>query len=244
MPNWNWQRNPNKDEDQRASKVGSPQNEPIDLEIEKKWLQRARVEPAEFGYFYRKYYDTIFKFIVGDVQNVDVAQEMTNEVFSIALDRLEKFRWQGFSFGAWLFRIAHNLKCQEGRRKKQSPEVPWNEEQNDIADPLRADFNLEQSELNEILADCINNLHPVRRQIVRAHYWSGLKVREIAMVMDQTESNVKNHLRRGRSQLQRDLMKRGLERGLPADKMSEIKEMIVKDEGWTLLGNEDSGVSE
>ncbi len=243
MPNWIWQQRPNEEEGTNPSEVGSAQNPSMDLEIEKKWLQLARVDPAKFGYFYRKYYSSILSYMAGEFNNIEIAREMTNEVFSLAIDRLDKFQWQGYSFGAWLFRIAHNLKCEERRRREQCPEVPWDDDQEKVADPRQADHDLDQAEISEVLALCINNLDPVRREVVRAHYWSGLKVREIAMVMDLTESNVKNHLSRGRNQLLHDLVKNGLERELSAEKMKLIREAFVEDEGWSVVGDGDTGVS-
>jgi RNA polymerase sigma-70 factor (ECF subfamily) len=242
MPNWLWQRKPNDQEGPVPSEVGTAQNLSTDLEIEKKWLQLARVEPAEFGYFYRKYYDRILKYIAGEIRDAEVVQEMTNEVFSIALDRLDKFQWQGYSFGAWLYRIARNLIFVEQRERKRSPEVPWDVDSENVAESRRADLDLEQAEIRDILAFCINNLDPVRREVFRAHYWSGMKVHQIALVMDLTVSNVKNHLSRGRKQLRRDLLKNGLERGLSGEELKLIEKVIVKEEGWGLLGDEETGV--
>ncbi len=244
MSNWSWNRKPKHQEELAPSKVSDPKNKATDLEIEKKWLQWTRVEPSRFSYFYHKYYESIFKYFMSEVNDVDLAQELTHEVFSIAIDKLDEFKWQGYSFGAWLYRIAYNLNCVDKRQRQRSPEVPWNDEHENVPDSLEADHKLEQSELLGILAQCINNLDPVRRGIVKAHYWSGLKVREISLMLDQTESSVKNHLSRGRKQLQRDLLKNGIEQGLSADQMIQVKEMIVLEEGWSLIGDEDNGVSE
>ncbi len=239
MPKWLWNRKPKNDEAPKASSIEAVSTTASDLEIEKKWLHWSRVEPAKFEYFYRKYYDTILIFISGEIEDPEVAQELTNEVFSRALDKLDKFQWQGYSFGAWLFQIARNLRFEELRKQRQSPEVPWNFEQEDVEDPRGSLAELEQKDDNDALAFCIEKLEPVCREVFKAHYWSKLKVREVAIVMDLSESNVKMHLQRGRVQLLRCLLQNGLERGLSAEKMKMIRESAVREEGWSVVGDED-----
>lgn len=236
MPNWIWNRKPKDDEVPATSQVEYASSTPADLEIEKKWLQRSRVNASEFEFFYRKYYDTILIYISGEIKDPDVAQELTNEVFSVALDRLDKFQWQGYSFGAWLFQIARNLLLEETRKQKRSPEVPWEPEHEDV-ECLQNDEG--QRDDADVLKFCIESLDPVRRQIFQAHYWSKLKVREIAIILDLSESNVKNHLLRGRVHLRRCLLENGLERGLSEEKLHMISESAVEDEGWSLVGDDD-----
>lgn len=236
MANWLWNRKPKNDEAPDASMVQSVSATPEDMEIEKKWLQLSRVDPAQFEFFYRKYYDTILIFISGEIKNPAVAQELTNEVFSVALDRLDKFQWQGYSFGAWLFKIAGNLRAESIRKQKRSPEVPWESEHEAVEDSRDSELRRDEA---DVLKFCIENLDPVRRQVFKAHYWSKLKVREIAVVMDLSESNVKNHLLRGRVHLRRCLLENGLERGLSAEKLQMISESTVKDEGWSLVKEDD-----
>ncbi len=224
-----------------ASKLdfGSPE----DLEIEKKWLQLSQMDPSKFEFFYRKYYYRILLFISGDIKNPDVAQELTNEVFSRALDGLDKFKWQGFSFGAWLFRIAKNLRIMEQRRLVRDREIPMGDELIDAPVHDGTEERLEQLDDARILQMCIDQLDPVRREVFQAHYWTGLKVREIAVVLDLSESNVKNHLNRGRDQLLKWLMAEGMDRGLSPEKMKYVQETTLNEEGWRIVGKEDQGGS-
>ena len=238
MPSWLWNRKP-KEEAPTVSADEAISPSPSDLDIEKKWLQLSRVDPAQFEYFYRKYYDTILIFLSGEIRNPEVAQELTNEVFSIALDRLDKFQWQGYSFGAWLFKIARNLRFEELRKIRRSPEVPWVCNPEDVEDPQGSMPDLEQKDDAEVLAFCIENLSPVCRQVFKAHYWSKLKVREIAIILDLSESNVKMHLQRGRIHLRRCLLENGIQRGLSAGKMKIVSDSAMDDEGWRVIGDKD-----
>ena len=241
MPSWFRNQKTKDTEVKLTSAVELASISPADLEIEKKWLQLARVDGADFEFFYRKYYDTILIFISGEIKDSHVAQELTNEVFSLALDKLDKFQWQGYSFGAWLFQIARNLRSEENRKQSLNLEVPWESEHEDVEDP-NADAELKDD--TDVLRYCIENLDPVRRQVFQARYWSRMKVKEIAIVLDLNVSQVKNHLVRGRVHLRRCLMKNGLERGLSAEKMKMIDGSAIEDEGWGLVEDKDGGSSE
>lgn len=241
MPSWFRNQKPKDDEVTPTSVVEHASISPADLEIEKKWLQLARVDGKKFEFFYRKYYDILLVFISGEIKDSQVAQELTNEVFSIALDKLDNFQWQGYSFGAWLFQIAKNLRSEENRKQSRNPEVLWESEHENVEDPS---FDLERKDDADALRYCIENLEPERRQVFQARYWSRMKVREIAIILDLNESQVKNHLIRGRVLLRRCLMANGLERGLSVEKMKMIGESAVEDEGWGLVEDKDEKSSE
>ncbi len=82
---------------------------PSDLDIEKKWLQLTRIDIEQFEFFYKKYRPKIYKYIFMRTLEKDLAIDLTDETFSRAVDKLGSFAWQGYSFGAWLFKIAQNL---------------------------------------------------------------------------------------------------------------------------------------
>ncbi len=244
MANWSWKKQSKASDASTSAWEKTAKIDLADLEIEKKWLRLARIQPSEFEFFYKKYYDPIMCFINADLRNNEVAQELTNEVFSVALDRLHRFRWQGYSFGAWLFQIARYLVAEENRRRIRSPEVPWGPGKPEAEDPRMPDDGLHQSDDERVMNLCISQLDIVRRQVIQAHYWTGLKVKEIAIIMELSEGNVKNHLQRGRGQLLNCLLENGMEHGISAEKMKLVKEMTIKDRGWEVLGDGDPETSQ
>jgi len=95
-----------------------------ELEIEKQWLRRSQVNKDDFIFFYDKYYDTIYKYIYYRVGNSDMANDIMSDTFLNALNGLSKFRWQGYTVGAWLFQIARNALYKECNARKKRAEVP------------------------------------------------------------------------------------------------------------------------
>jgi len=68
-----------------------------------------------FGLLVAKYQDRIFNMVLRMCPQRAVAEELTQEAFLKALQRLNQFRGHS-KFYTWLFRIAANLTISHGRR--------------------------------------------------------------------------------------------------------------------------------
>lgn len=76
------------------------------LELEKKWLQLVRVDSDAFWVFFERYHDHLLGYLEWRTGDPEIAQDLTQEVFIYAVEHLDRFNWQGRSFGVWLFHIA------------------------------------------------------------------------------------------------------------------------------------------
>lgn len=67
------------------------------------------------------------------------------------------------------------------------------------------------------------------------HYWLDMTVREIAIIMKTSESNVKMHLVRGRRQMLKWFRDHGLDAGLSETGQKMMREAGAHDSGWHLI---------
>ncbi len=215
-----------------------------ELETEKKWLQFARVDIEQFELLYQKYYPKIFRSVFLMVQDEDVASNLTDETFSRAVDKLDSFRWQGYTFGAWLYMIARNVVRHDLRHRQSKPAVSYDPEKHDCDNGSRPDTEVEQLDDSRILMVCLNKMQPIRKEVFVNRYGMGLKVKEIAVVMSMPELTVKSHLQRGRKQLQKCLIANGVERGLSTNATKIVRKSIVRDDGWTVLEDRNETLTE
>lgn len=206
-----------------------------ELDIEKKWLQLTRIDPENFETLYNKYRPKIFRFLVLSTHDRDLASELTDETFSRAVDGLGSFRWQGYSFGAWLFRIARNVMGQEFRRRRVRREVPFDGDRHDQVATNAPDRDMETGQEWDRLADALASLDDVRREVFVNHYGLDMTTREIGIVMSLAEGTVKSHLQRGRKQLLRYLVEHGLERGLTERTRAMLADAAARDDGWDVV---------
>jgi len=176
---------------------------PVDeASIEKRWFLLARVDHEKFDYFYDKYYDRIFRYIFHRTRDRDLAEELTSETFFRALRALWKFRWQGITFAAWLYRIAINVvnrHYQWAARRRERPLNPPDREFEAglMRDPADDPYELlENAEEQERLLECLGRLDLDSQNILALRYFEGLKVREIAVITDTPEGTVKARISR------------------------------------------------
>jgi len=91
----------------------------MDLEQEKELVCRAKNDAQAFGELYDKYYKQIFGYVLRRTASIDIAQDITSEVFLKALKNIKKFHWRGIPFSAWLYRIASHEIANNFRKNKR-----------------------------------------------------------------------------------------------------------------------------
>jgi len=81
-------------------------------------LKKAMKTPSEFAPIYDKYYLQIFKYTLQRVNNEQVASEIVSDVFAKAIYNLPKYKFKGYPFSAWLYRVAYNEIANRHRYNK------------------------------------------------------------------------------------------------------------------------------
>jgi RNA polymerase sigma-70 factor (ECF subfamily) len=185
----------------------------MDLEEERKLVQRAKTDQQAFGVIFDAYYPKIAQYVLHRVGEIEVAQDITSIVFFKAWHGLPKFEWRGKPFSAWLYRIANNETNTYFRQKKYRPvsldalfeetgfEVPSEHDveadfmkfQDMLA--LHQDFQLVQRLLLEL---------PVKYQEVLAlRFFEKQSIKDIAAITGKNINTVKSLLVRGTEKLRR-----------------------------------------
>jgi RNA polymerase sigma-70 factor (ECF subfamily) len=150
----------------------------------------AQADRAAFAVLYRRYLDRVYGYcfyLLGDHHD---AEDATERTFLAALAAIDRFRDQGSSFRAWLFRIAHNQLANtlRGRGRRGTtpldalPELPGGDDPAHVAD--RAD---EARRVRRALAQ----LPEERRQVLVLRFVDGLTAREIGEVVGRSEGAVR-----------------------------------------------------
>ena len=73
------------------------------LTDEQSLVERAKSDMVAFGELYELHYTKMLNYVLRRTGDIEVAQDVTTEVFLKALSGLEKFQWRGAPFSAWLY---------------------------------------------------------------------------------------------------------------------------------------------
>ena len=156
-------------------------------------VRRAQQGHSEaFAGLYEAYYDKIYRYVMFKTGDTLEAEDLTEEVFLRMLESIGSFKWQGYPFTSWLFRIAHNLVIdyyrKAGRQKKTSLDDAMRVVGTDNVDVDRKlDVELSIKEVKEAMG----GLTRLQQEVLSLRFAGGLSVAETAEAMGKKENAVK-----------------------------------------------------
>ena len=156
-------------------------------------VRRAQQGHSEaFAGLYEAYYDKIYRYVMFKTGDTLEAEDLTEEVFLRMLESIGSFKWQGYPFTSWLFRIAHNLVIdyyrKAGRQKKTSLDDAMRVVGSDGVDvDKKLDIELSIKEVK----DAMGGLTQLQQEVLSLRFAGGLSVAETAEAMGKKENAVK-----------------------------------------------------
>ncbi len=160
---------------------------------EKELVERAKSDPEAFGILYQRYVNKIYTYIYYRTGNQHDAEDLTAKVFHQALNHIERYKDRGHPFSAWLYRIAHNLVANWHRDQKKRQTVALDDAKELNSDEKTSPYhNTVKNEATAILLEAIQQLPPVRQQLLILKFIDGLSNAEIGEILHRSEGAVKS----------------------------------------------------
>jgi RNA polymerase sigma-70 factor, ECF subfamily len=163
-----------------------------------------RGEVNAIGGLYDRHRESIFRYLWIRLDDRQLAEDLTGDVFMRMLSALPRYHMKGLPFRAWLYRIAHNLLVDYFRKMNHQATLPLDavEEQGAEDDPGRT---VEQILLSERLQVALLRLEPTQCEVVVLRFLAGLSLQETALALGKTEAAIKALQHRGLSGLRHAL---------------------------------------
>ncbi len=149
-------------------------------------------DASAFGNLYEHFYDKIFRYVMFKTGDRIDAEDITTDVFLRMLESIGSFKFQGYPFSSWLFRIAHNLIVDHFRRKARRQSAPLEDAMAVAGGSAgdmdhKIDVDLSVAEVYEAMED----LTDLQREVMSLRFAAGLSVRETAEAVGRKENAVK-----------------------------------------------------
>jgi RNA polymerase sigma-70 factor (ECF subfamily) len=153
-------------------------------------LQQARQYDARaLAEIYDRHAATIYAYLYRYLGDVQLAEDLTSEVFVKFLDSLDTARAPREQLQGWLYRVAHNLAMDHFRERAKKTELPLDEE---IVANAESSLNrLERCHLGEQLRQAISQLTPGQQQVILLRFGQGLKLEEIGRLLGKSKGAIK-----------------------------------------------------
>lgn len=153
----------------------------------------------EFKQHYEGYHNQIYRYFLYRVgRDSDVAEDLTQETFTRAFKNYSQYEDRGYSYYAYLQKIAQNILLDHYRAKKT---LPLNDEVAEILVTEDGFDFLDRNWIRQSLAKSLENLNLSEREVVELFYHQDLAVKDVARKMGKTENAVKLLLARVRKKL-------------------------------------------
>lgn len=159
--------------------------------IEKEWeeIQAAQENPAHFQSLYTRYYEPIFRFVFRRTNEEDLTADICAQVFLKALQKIKQYQFKGVPFSAWLFRIASNEVTQYFRNHQRNRIVSAEEE--NLAEMIEELEEVDSEDRRQGLIKALDQLKEPDLQLIEMRFFEQRTFKEIAEILDLTESNAK-----------------------------------------------------
>ncbi len=163
-----------------------------------------------------KYQNMVFRYVYNRFNDMDEAQDMTQEIFIMALEALPSFRRES-KFSTWLYSIMVNYCRNYFKKKRRQQTFSLNlvkgedEYQIDLPDSRETpEDDVVADDSLRIMKDELARLPEDYRDILVLRDIDGLSYNEISEILGIQLSNVKVRIHRGREMLKKRLHLRGL----------------------------------
>ena len=177
-----------------------PELSPITESEERLLIEAAQKDLSRFAELYEQNFHRVYAYIARRVRDRAETQDLTAHVFQQALTNLEKFKWRGTPFAAWLYRIAANAIADQARLRLRELGNPANPESDN-----RVEIDLEEVERRAQVFQAVDNLPEDQRRVIVMRFAEEKSIREIADHLGRSEGAVKQLQFRGLEHLRQRL---------------------------------------
>lgn len=167
-------------------------------DLEQRMIDAARRgQPEGYTYLMTRYGRRVHLLVSQVIPDARDAEEVAQDAFVRAFDRLDTFDEGRGTFATWIGRIAWNLAMNAVRGRKP--------EELDLLDNLDYLDELEEPDSEAgrftLLDEAIDRLRPEERTLLHLRYYNGMSLAQISEVMDVAAGPLASRLQRIRQKL-------------------------------------------
>jgi RNA polymerase sigma-70 factor (ECF subfamily) len=154
--------------------------------------------PADFTGIVNQHWTAVYKLSYTLTGNVHDSEDLTQETFLKALNRIETFQ-ANTNMRAWLLRIASNAFFDQQRKRQRANQQQLPEDVPAVTKPV--EHSLETVEQTELLKAALTELSELTRMVFHLRAQEELSFREIAEIVGTSEEAARWHMFEARNKL-------------------------------------------
>ncbi len=158
-------------------------------------------DTSAFGYFVDTYQDMAITIAYRVCGNKQDAEDIVQNAFVKAFHNLQTFKSES-KFSTWFYRIVYNTAITETRGSYHNTEfMDYKVAETDYYSDMDTMTQIEENERNKLINDALDKLPKDESVLLTLYYLEDNPVKDIALITNLTEANVKVKLHRARKRL-------------------------------------------
>jgi len=169
-------------------------------EVEKIVEAAKQGDAKAFESIYQLFSDSIYRYLYYMVGEKETAYDLTSQTFLKAYENIKSYRFKGYSFSAWLYKIAHNVAVDNFRSLRARPQEVSSDKTQEVVKVAEQSF--EEMVIDRMaIESALSKLTEKQRQVMILKYIEQLNNPRIAEILGKTTSAVKALERRALNEL-------------------------------------------
>jgi RNA polymerase sigma-70 factor, ECF subfamily len=160
-----------------------------EIRKEKDIIEKSKKDSRAFGELYEKYFDQIYNYILRQTGDDELAGDLCSQTFVNVLNNLSRYEFRGYPFSAWLYKIAGNEVNKHYRKHKGK--IIFSIEELKVRELMEQTSDDWDEELIVRLIQYMNELPTEMVQVLELRFFENKDFKEIAFILDMTESGAK-----------------------------------------------------
>ncbi|MBB6214467.1 RNA polymerase sigma-70 factor (ECF subfamily) [Anaerosolibacter carboniphilus] len=174
-----------------------------------KEIQENHCMEEEAAYIFETYYKRVYNYIYYRVSCRYTAEDLASQVFEKIMLKINTYSGGKAPFEVWLFAIVRNVVNDYFRSQKKNKLFSIDTLKEFISREKTPETIIVAAETNDKLLQALDTLDVRERNMIALKFGADLKNREIAEVLDITESNVGVILYRAMRKLKKEIESEG-----------------------------------
>jgi len=165
-------------------------------------LDRSKKNPSAFGELYEKYFDRIFNFIYRQTDDEELTADLCSQTFLSALKNIERYQFRGVPFSAWLYKVASNEVNKHYRKQKH--DKVFSIEEVRVRELIEQANETWDEDIVQQLLRYLKELPTEMLEVLELRFFEDKDFKEIAFILDITESGAKMRTYRALDRLRKN----------------------------------------
>lgn len=151
-----------------------------------------KINKSEFDYAYNQYFTPLFRYIICQTKNKEVAEDIVQTVFLKALKQKERSDCENFPPISYFFTIAKNTIIDYWKKKKEiAMDISGITFSSLIDERETPQERLEKTSDSEKIQKALENLTYEQKEILTLRFISDASNKEISVMLNKTEEAIR-----------------------------------------------------